>query len=109
VFLCVLQTMKESLKPRDENGWFRNFMEFANALYKQDESYDGMCVQVRVCVCVCVCVFVCVCVTVCVCVCVCVWCACICVWCACVCVCMHHYTAMGRFHLAHSDFRPPVV
>lgn len=35
------EDIKERLKPKSENAWFNNFMEFANALYKQDERYEG--------------------------------------------------------------------
>lgn len=35
------EEIKEKLRPRNDTPWFKNFMEFANALYKQDQRYEG--------------------------------------------------------------------
>ena len=40
---CLFQDIKEKMRPKNDSPWFKNFMEFANALYKQDERYDGEC------------------------------------------------------------------
>ena len=40
---CLFQDIKEKMRPKNDSPWFKNFMEFANTLYKQDERYDGEC------------------------------------------------------------------
>ncbi|KAK7100594.1 uncharacterized protein [Littorina saxatilis] len=35
------EEIKDKMRPRDDTPWFKNFIQFADALYKQDQSYDG--------------------------------------------------------------------
>lgn len=42
-FGILLQEMRERLRPKNDTPWFKNFMEFANALYKltKEQRWDG--------------------------------------------------------------------
>ncbi|XP_076439952.1 uncharacterized protein LOC143279722 isoform X2 [Babylonia areolata] len=33
--------IKDKLRPKNDTPWFKNFMEFANALYNQDQRFEG--------------------------------------------------------------------